>query len=256
MKIILFNKKIFLSISLILAIFIILYFYIFTKASFAIKISNNEILNSKINEITTSDEKIAYLTFDDGPTTKATSKILDILKEQNVYATFFVVGKHVKENPSLVKRAYDDGHYIANHSYSHSNSKLYKSEQSFIDEVKNTDIEIGKAIGVSNYCAHIFRFPNGYMSSNYKGKKQKCLKLLESMDYTYVDWNCLNKDSEKKYTNQQLLNNLKKSSKDKGSLIILMHDTNDVNNTTDILNDSILYLKSEGYTFKNFYDLL
>ena len=63
-----------------------------------------------------------------------------------------------------------------------------------------------------------------------------------------------NKDSEKKYSNYQLLNNLKKTSKNKGTLIILMHDTADVNKTYDILKSSIDYLRSEGYEFKNFYD--
>ena len=73
-------------------------------------------------------------------------EVLDILKEEDVVATFFVVGKHVKENPELVKRAYDEGHFIANHGYNHNNSKLYKNDDSFINEIKNTDIEIGNAI--------------------------------------------------------------------------------------------------------------
>ena len=123
---------------------------------------------SKVQNLVEQKEKIAYLTFDDGPTLKATGKILDILKEETVKATFFVIGKHVKENPELVKRAYDEGHYIANHGYSHDNSKLYSSGENFINEIKNTDIEIGKAIGVENYSSHVFRFPNGYMSSVYK----------------------------------------------------------------------------------------
>ncbi len=76
------------------------------------------------------------------------------------------------------------------------------------------------------------------------------------MDYVYVDWNCLNNDSVKKYSNYQLLNNLKKSAKNKGTLVVLMHDTSDVNDTPSILKDSIDYLKSEGYVFQNFYDLL
>lgn len=60
----------------------------------------------------------------------------------------------------------------------------------------------------------------------------------------------------KKYSNYQLLNNLKKSAKNKGTLVVLMHDTSDVNDTPSILKDSIDYLKSEGYVFQNFYDLL
>ena len=118
--------------------------------SFAIELSSTSIIDETFKEkflsLSKSEQKIAYLTFDDGPTLKATPKILDILKEEDVVATFFVVGKHVKENPELVKRAYDEGHFIANHGYNHNNSKLYKNDDSFINEIKNTDIEIGNAI--------------------------------------------------------------------------------------------------------------
>ena len=76
------------------------------------------------------------------------------------------------------------------------------------------------------------------------------------MDYVYVDWNCLNNDSVKKYSNYQLLNNLKKSAKNKGTLVVLMHDTSDVNDTPSILKDSIDYLKVKVMYFQNFYDLL
>ena len=94
------------------------------------------------------------------------------------------------------------------------------------------------------------------MSPNNKAKKKEASKLLADMNYTYIDWNCLNNDSVKKYSNSQLLKNLKKSSKNKGTLVILMHDTSDVNDTPYILKDSIDYLKSQGYEFRNFYDLL
>lgn len=94
------------------------------------------------------------------------------------------------------------------------------------------------------------------MSNIYSNEKKKALKVLTDLDYVYVDWNCLNRDSEKKYSNSELLNNLKKSSKNKGTLIILMHDTADINKTYNILKDSIDYLKKEGYEFCNFYDFV
>ena len=235
-------------------------FYIIKSPSFAFEFSKNSFFNIDVtvslNDIEKSDEKRAYLTFDDGPTTKATGKILDVLKEENVKATFFVVGKHVKEHPELVKREYDEGHYIANHGYNHNNKILYKDMNSFKNEILSTDIEISKALGIDNYCSHIFRFPNGYMSHIYTNQKKEALKVLSNMNYVYVDWNCLNRDSEKKYSNYQLLNNLKKTSKNKGTLIILMHDTADVNKTYTVLKSSISYLKSQGYEFRNFYDLI
>lgn len=94
------------------------------------------------------------------------------------------------------------------------------------------------------------------MSNIYTSEKKKALNVLSDLNYVYVDWNCLNKDSEKKVSNAQLLNNLKKSSKNKGTLIVLMHDTADVNKTYNILKDSISYLKSQGYEFRNFYDFV
>ena len=109
---------------------------------------------------------------------------------------------------------------------------------------------------MKNYCSHVFRFPNGFMSPNNKYEKQKALNILFNMDYTYIDWNCLNNDSVKKYSREQLLNNLKRTSKNKNTLIILMHDTKDVNDSSVVLEDSINYLEEQGYEFRNFYDLI
>lgn len=260
MRIFLISKKYLITIAFILVFAIIFSISFQEPFSMSISLSQNSLFSDEgqkeISQITKSSEKIAYLTFDDGPTLKATGKILDILKSEEIPATFFVIGKYVNHHPDLVKRAYDEGHFIANHGYNHNNSKLYKNDESFISEVKNTDLEIGKAIGIPNYCSHIFRFPNGYMSSNYKAKKKNASKLLSDLGYLYVDWNCLNRDSERKYSQYQLLENLKKTSKNKGTLIVLMHDTSDVNDTPAILKDSISYLREQGYEFHNFYDFI
>lgn len=216
--------------------------------------SSNE-LQKELNQLENLQEKVAYLTFDDGPTKKSTSKILDILKEENVKATFFVIGKNVKENPGIVKREYEEGHYIANHGYDHSNKKLYENEKSFIEEIKNTDAEIGKAIGKEDYQSRIFRFPNGFMSKNNKYQKIKCAKLLHEMGYGYIDWNCLNNDSIREYSTSGLVNNLKKSAKNRGTLVILMHDTVYVSDSSKALKESIKFLKEQGYEFENFYNL-
>lgn len=257
MKVFIFRKRFILIVLVVLILLIC--FLPKNNFTLALSLSTSNFLNQsfqdKFSSICKSNEKVAYLTFDDGPTSKVTPKVLDILKKENVKATFFVVGKHVKEHPEIVKRAYDEGHFIANHGYSHNNKILYKSEESFRNEILNTDIEISNAIGVPNYCSHVFRFPNGFASPNYKCQKKNIVNVLTEINYVYVDWNCLNNDSERKYSNYQLLNNLKKSAKGKGSLIVLMHDTGDVNNTYDILHDSIIFLKSQGYEFKNFYEL-
>lgn len=200
------------------------------------------------------NKKVAYLTFDDGPSLSVTPKILEILRKEDVKATFFVVGKNVDRYPEIVKQEYEEGHYIANHGYSHNNKILYKNRESFIKEIKMTDEAIGRAVGVENYCSKIFRFPNGYMSKINKREKRIAVDILKELNYVYVDWNCLNNDSMKKYTKRQLLENLKKTSKNKEELIILMHDTNDVSDSSEALEDSIQYLKQEGYEFRNFYN--
>lgn len=256
------KKKVLIICSFILIITTIYFSYLVIKSPkiFALELSYNSIISDefkdKVSTLTNGEEKIAYLTFDDGPNITVTPKILDILKAEDIKATFFVIGKYVEEHPEIVKRAYEEGHYIANHGYDHNNATLYKSEESFINEIKKTDLAIGKAIGIDDYCSYVFRFPNGYMSSHNKAKKKEAAILLSKMNYTYIDWNCLNNDSMKKYTKEQLLDNLKKYSKNKNTLVILMHDTKDVSDSSAVLEDSIAYLKSQGYKFENFYDLL
>ena len=191
------RKKAILFFVLCILISSIVYFIfnIVNKKTLLVSAFEEENFQDKISNLMNGNEKIAYLTFDDGPTSKSTPKILEILSEENVKATFFVIGKHVKQNPELVKQAYNDGHYIANHGYSHNNNKLYSSGDSFINEIKSTDLENGKAIGIDNYSSHIFRFPNGYMASAFKSQKEQYAKLLKEIGYAYINWNCVNKDS-------------------------------------------------------------
>lgn len=263
MRIFVFIKKQIIIISVIiflLTIISLIYKTFKISEALAVELTDKSTISEeckqKIEELTKAKEKIAYLTFDDGPNISVTPKVLDILKKEEVKATFFVIGKNVKQYPEIVKREYEEGHYIANHGYNHNNKKLYKNKESFIKEVKETDEEIGKAIEVENYCSHIFRFPNGFMSSQNKSQKKEAVKLLKEMDYTYIDWNCLNNDSIKKYSPKELLNNLKKTSKGKQTLVILMHDTKDVSDSSKVLEETIKYLKNEGYKFENFYNLL
>lgn len=273
MKFYIFNKKhiiIFVSIILILTISFLSYSiyasysntsYCYPDSIFCVsslidfKGNFSTSIQQKIDSIYTSNEKVAYLTFDDGPTKVATTQILDILKKEDIKATFFVIGYRVKEFPNTVKRAYDEGHFIANHTYSHKNFKLYQSKNSFIKELQDTENAISEAIGTS-YTSHLFRFPNGSKGTSYSSQKKQCIKYLEEINYGYVDWNALNQDSIGHYTSNELLNNLKKTTKGKNSLVILMHDTADVSRSYLALEDSIKFLKSEGYTFKTFEDFV
>lgn len=260
MKIFLITKKNILFFVIIIFLLIGTFSLFSSQASLIVSANPYSILSedtaNKITNLSKAKEKVAYLTFDDGPSPNVTPKVLDILKEENIKASFFVIGKYVDSYPEITRRAYEEGHFIANHSYDHDNKILYKSESSFIDEIKKTDLAISNAIGVEGYSSHIFRFPTGYMSSHHKSEKKDCVKLLAQMDYTYIDWNCLNNDSMKKYSKEQLLNNLKKTMKGKDTLVILMHDTKFVSDSSTALKESIQYIKSLGYTFDNFYSLL
>lgn len=140
MKIFLFSKKNVITISSLFLMFSssLIFFANYTFSSSTIKTTD------PIFNLVNQKEKIAYLTFDDGPSL-VTPKILDILEKQNVKATFFVIGKNVEKHPETVKRAFEEGHYIANHTYSHNNSYLYKSSQNFVEELKNTDLAIRKS---------------------------------------------------------------------------------------------------------------
>lgn len=99
------------------------------------------------------------------------------------------------------------------------------------------------------------RFPGG-SSRKHHLSKDDCIEYLNEINYTYVDWNVLNNDGVKKYSDVQLLKNLKKSSQGKNTLVVLMHDAAFVNKTYNVLEDSILYLKEQGYTFKTFADII
>ncbi len=212
--------------------------------------------SEQIQNLTNGTEKIAYLTFDDGPTTSVTPKVLDILAVEQVKATFFVIGKSVEAHPEIVKRAYEEGHYIANHSYSHNNAILYKSKESFLHEIQLTDTAIAKALEIDSYHSYLFRFPNGFMAPLYQKEKKEAISLLSDKNYTYLDWNALTQDSVKKYSPSQLLANLKQSCQNKGTLVVLMHDTKDVNDSSLVLKDCISYLKEQGYEFRNLSSLL
>lgn len=212
---------------------------------------------NKINNITRNKEqKVVYLTFDDGPSKTVTPQILDILKQNDVKATFFVLGQMVTYYPDVVKRTYDEGHYIANHGYSHVYSQIYGNKEAFLEEIKKTDALVGKAIQKENYKSYLVRFPGGSTGGKYAGIKKEIKTYLNENEYAYVDWNCLTKDSEGKFTKEQLVQNFKETAGQKNALIILMHDAGNKQTTVEALSEIIPYLKEQGYQFENFYNIM
>ncbi len=219
------------------------------------KILNSQEIES-LKHIYKSDEKRVFLTFDDGPSKKVTIPILDLLKQENIKANFFVLGSRVDLYPDIVKRQYEEGHYIANHGYSHTYSQIYESTASVLDEYNKTNQSVKNAIGNQIYNTNIFRFPGGSVGGKYHKIKAEAKSLLEQNNIASIDWNALNGDAEGLKTEQALLNRLKETTQNKNSVVILMHDAGDKTKTYNILPQVIQYLRQEGYEFKTFYDIL
>ncbi len=199
-------------------------------------------------------EKIVYLTFDDGPSTTVTPMILDILKKENIKATFFVLGQSVnynEESKNILKREYDEGHSIGNHTYSHNYEYLYPngiiSTTNFVSDINRTNESLKNVLG-DDFHTRIIRFPGGYMSWN---DEYNVGQYLKDRGYYYIDWNALSKDSEgQAKTAEQLIYEVKTSTYGREKAIILMHDNYGKEETAKALPEIISYLKDKGYKFK------
>ncbi|MGL4849167.1 MAG: polysaccharide deacetylase family protein [Clostridium sp.] len=219
---------------------------------------NDLITGKKGFPVRTDGKKVAYLTFDDGPSTTVTPEVLKILKEEDVKATFFVLGESVDKNSQskeLIKEIVKGGHAIGNHTYTHDYKRLYPNNiidsEYLISEFEKTNQSLSKIIG-TEFKSRVVRLPGGYWSWN---GREEGKKALESNEFYNVDWNALNGDSEGgKKSEGQLLAKLKKTVDESGdtadNLVLLMHDTYGKENTAKTLKESIRYLKSKGFEFK------
>ena len=204
--------------------------------------------------------KRAYLTFDDGPSSKVTSQVLDILKKYDIKATFFEVGKEIEKYPDIAKRVCNEGHLIASHSYSHNYDALYATEDSFKAEIEHSERVISELTGAP-VDFKLMRFPGGsYNAGDHAAEKQIYKKTLADMGYYYCDWNTLNGDAEGKQKNADELVKFFKScaasfvEQDK-NVIVLMHDSDVKQPTVDALERIIWYLMDKGYTFHRLDDI-
>ncbi len=216
----------------------------------------NKFIDEVDNIYNGEEGKRVFLTFDDGPTKEVTPHILDILKEYDIKATFFVLGTNAKKNSDIVKRAYEEGHYIANHGYSHKYSTIYKSADTVLEEYNKTEQIIKEALENTNYSSHLFRFPGGAHGGPYETIKKKARKKLKQEGIAYLDWSALTYDSVGVNSKEKILQNLKSTINGWNNVVVLMHDSADRKITYESLEDIIKYLKKEGYTFKNIYDLI
>lgn len=212
---------------------------------------------NKWNYLREDGKKIAYLTFDDGPSTEVTQEILETLKSNNIKATFFVLGSNVEKSNTqkeLLKEMVMEGHAIGNHGYCHDYSILYPSRVAnptvVMNDMKKSEDAMKSVLG-EDFRTSVIRLPGGHMSWNTKALDP----LLEKNGYSCIDWNTLNGDAEgNNRTVEQLVNRLKGTIRDLAGnddvLVILMHDTNAKKTTAQSLQEVIDYLKSLGYEFR------
>ena len=203
-----------------------------------------------------SEIKRVFLTFDDGPSKTVTPTILDILKQENIKVTFFLLGSRVELEPEIVKREYDEGHYLASHGYSHVYSQIYASPQSVIDEYNRSVTAIRNAIGVQEYDPHLFRFPGGYNGGKYAELKKTAGQLLEQNGVLHVDWNALTSDSAGAKTTEGFIAQLEKTVPKYNSVVVLMHDAGNKTATANALPTIIQYFRDRGFEFENFYSIM
>ena len=187
-----------------------------------------------------------FLTFDDGPNEETTPKILDILKEEGVQATFFVTSFGPDK---LIKREFDEGHTVALHTSSHDYGYIYKSESNYFKDLEKVQNRVYKITG---YKSMIIRFPGGSsntISARYKhGIMTNLTKQVHKRGYKYYDWNAMNGDAEPgNHNSKEMYNNFMNSiSKDKVNYVLL-HDIKPY--TRDSLKEIIRECKKRGYTF-------
>lgn len=196
-------------------------------------------------------KKVAYLTFDDGPS-KNTAEILKILKNCNVKATFFVVGPLIEEDAIFLKDIVANGHSIGNHTYDHDYEDIYISENAFWNNYNKCQEYIKSNTGIE---CKIFRFPGGSFNHIVKRRNgsnfnKKLANRLTEMGVQYFDWDVDSGDGmSDTLSANTILNNVIKESSNKNSVIILMHDSIKKKSTIQALPFVIKFLKDQGYSF-------
>ena len=199
---------------------------------------------SKESNVKLNGKKV-YLTFDDG-TSAYTDEILDILKEEAVKATFFVVVNDDSRKDQL-RRITNEGHTIAIHSASHDYKKIYKDIRAFMNDVETAGRWIYDITGVKT---KYYRFPGGSSNTVSQVPIKDCIDYLTKQGYTYYDWNAMNDDAETTYHTAEELKDtaLGYVRNNGGDSVVLMHDLEGHHETVEALKGLIETLKSEGYT--------
>ncbi len=174
--------------------------------------------SSKVKEETTQR---VYLTFDDGPSDR-TNEILDILKQYNVKATFFVVGKTEEKSIEIYKRIVAEGHALGLHSFSHKYDEIYRSEDAFLQDIKKLQDFLFETTGQK---VSILRFPGGSSNKVSTLDMKHLILRLDDLGIHYFDWNVSSQDANGKGTpTNQLVANVLVNVKKFPDCIVLLHD--------------------------------
>lgn len=190
-----------------------------------------------------------YLTFDDGPSGNVTPLILDILKENRVKATFFIIDYSADKLP-LIKRMVNEGHTVGIHGYSHDYKKIYASDNAFMNNIYTLRDKLKSDTG---YTATVMRFPGGssnIVSKRYnKGIMTRLTKRVTKEGWRYFDWNVDSTDAEGAKTADQIFSTVTGNLKKNRSNIVLMHDSVEKITTAHSLERIIEYGRKNGYIF-------
>ena len=188
--------------------------------------------------------KKVYLTFDDGPGVQ-TGKILDILKKQDVKATFFVTGKEGAEAEKIYKRMVKEGHTLGMHSYSHIYDMIYESRDSFTKDLDRIYNYLYKVTGVY---PRFYRFPGGSSTENTQLPMQTFMDVLEERQLPYLDWNVISPDiNNSSVTKEQIVSGITQGVEAYDTSIVLMYDVADKPMTVKALPSIINQLKAQNY---------
>lgn len=194
-------------------------------------------------------DKVAYLTFDDGPSLY-TNQILDILKQHHIRATFFVVGNSSPYGLRMYRKLKRLGHSIGNHTYSHHFDRIYRSPKDFFADFDRMERFLYRVIGIRT---HLFRFPGGSNSergsrTGGRGTMMAIKRNLTSRGYTYFDWTIDSQDSLfPKRTPEEITAKVLRESRYRQRNIILFHDFS--KQSMLALPLIIRGLKKQGYLF-------
>jgi len=180
----------------------------------------------------TTDQKEIAISFDDGPSSNYTTEILQLLKQDNIKATFFCIGNRIAGNESIIKKIKEEGHIIGNHSYSHHFWFDIFSSRKMLDDLKKMDQETERVIGM---LPKLFRPPYGVTNPNLK-------KAIIKGDYTPVGWSVRSMNTVIR-NEKKLLNKINRSLKP--GAVFLFHDTSKT--TVNVLPEFIREVKNKGY---------